>query len=61
MPDINGFAVHSGLTENILAVAREDQGPGTLLRTVLVVSLIGIAALAWFLLRGYKKGGNGED
>jgi uncharacterized ion transporter superfamily protein YfcC len=30
-----------------------QQGPGTLLRVVIVVAVLGAAFLAWFLLRGY--------
>ncbi|MFB6838899.1 hypothetical protein [Streptomyces sp. NPDC056361] len=30
------------------------QGPGNTLRIVLIVSLVGGALLAWFLLRGYR-------
>ncbi|GGR04675.1 hypothetical protein ACH4U6_07250 [Streptomyces netropsis] len=52
MPHINGFATQPGFTE-LLAVSKGDQGPGTLLRTVLVVGVVGIVLLAWFLLRGY--------
>ncbi|MEU2515828.1 hypothetical protein [Streptomyces syringium] len=52
MPHINGFATHPGFTE-LLAVSRSDEGPGGLLRTVIVVGVVGIALLAWFLLRGY--------
>jgi hypothetical protein len=36
-----------------LAVASDSDGPGWLLRTVIVVSVLGAAFLAWFLLRGY--------
>lgn len=52
MPHINGFATHPGFTE-LLAVSKGDEGPGALLRTVIVVGVVGIALLAWFLLRGY--------
>ena len=37
----------------------EQQGPGTLLRVVLAVLLVGVALLAWFLLRGYRDPGQG--
>ncbi|MEX0170719.1 hypothetical protein [Streptomyces sp. LMG1-1-1.1] len=30
------------------------QGPGNTIRIVLIVSLVGGALLAWFLLRGYR-------
>ena len=30
-----------------------QQGPGMLLRVVIVVAVLGAAFLAWFLLRGY--------
>ncbi len=39
----------------LLAVASDSDGPGWLLRTVILVSVLGIAFLAWFLLRGYGK------
>ncbi|MFC5720196.1 hypothetical protein ACFP1Z_08470 [Streptomyces gamaensis] len=51
MTDINGFTAHPLFTE--LAVSSGDQGPGPVIRTVLVVGVVGIVFLAWFLLRGY--------
>ncbi|MEV6420491.1 hypothetical protein [Streptomyces sp. NPDC051662] len=38
----------------LLAAASDQQGPGNTLRIVLVVSMVGVALLAWFLLRGYR-------
>lgn len=35
--------------------AGSDQGPGSLLRIVLVVAILGAVFMAWFLLRGYKR------
>ncbi|MFI5757130.1 hypothetical protein [Streptomyces sp. NPDC051569] len=40
-------------TAVLLAAASDQQGPGDTLRIVLVVSMVGVALLAWFLLRGY--------
>ncbi|MGW3492295.1 hypothetical protein [Streptomyces sp. NPDC001020] len=37
------------------ALAAERQGPGNLLRVVLIVMVVGCALAAWFLLRGYKR------
>ncbi|MGW2933069.1 hypothetical protein ACWDA7_14645 [Streptomyces sp. NPDC001156] len=37
------------------AVAADRQGPGNLLRVVLIVMVFGTALTAWFLLRGYKR------
>ncbi|MEV0371965.1 hypothetical protein AB0I10_19395 [Streptomyces sp. NPDC050636] len=40
----------------LLAAAQETSkadGPGWLLRAVIVVGVVGVAFLAWFLLRGY--------
>ncbi|MEU1308028.1 hypothetical protein ABZ419_03910 [Streptomyces cinnamoneus] len=54
MPLINGFTTHPGFTE-VLAVSKGDQGPGVVLRTVLIVGVVGVVLLAWFLLRGYGK------
>ncbi len=48
-------AMHDPAT--LLAVASDSAGPGVLLRIVMVVSVLGAALLAWFLLRGY----GGED
>ncbi|MFE3514207.1 hypothetical protein [Streptomyces sp. NPDC059166] len=42
-------------TAVLLATVSEDQGPGDTLRIVLLVSLVGAALLAWFLLRGYRN------
>ncbi len=54
MPLINGFTTHPGFTE-VLAVSKGDTGPGAVLRTVLIVGVVGVVFLAWFLLRGYGK------
>ncbi|MGK5637242.1 hypothetical protein ACSNOK_02835 [Streptomyces sp. URMC 126] len=40
-----------------LAVSAHDQGPGPVLRTVVIVALIGVPLTAWLLLRGYRKKG----
>jgi hypothetical protein len=40
----------------LLAAAADRAGPGALLRTLVVVSVVGAALLAWFLLRGYGGG-----
>ncbi|GCB49472.1 hypothetical protein [Streptomyces sp. NL15-2K] len=37
------------------ASAAEQQGPGNLLRVVLIVTVLGCVLTAWFLLRGYKR------
>lgn len=37
------------------AEAAQQQGAGNLLRVVLVVTVLGCALTAWFLLRGYKR------
>ncbi|MGD1225270.1 hypothetical protein AB9Q10_43405 [Streptomyces krungchingensis] len=37
------------------ANAADKQGPGNLLRVVLIVMVVGVALTAWFLLRGYKR------
>ncbi|UQA95424.1 hypothetical protein [Streptomyces halobius] len=40
----------------LLAAAQETaraDGPGWLLRTVIIVGFVGVPLLAWFLLRGY--------
>ncbi|MER5896998.1 MULTISPECIES: hypothetical protein [unclassified Streptomyces] len=47
-------------TVAVLAAASEDQGPGNTLRVVLLVSLVGAALLAWFLLRGYRNDDNND-
>ncbi|MEU7021807.1 hypothetical protein ABZ990_14265 [Streptomyces sp. NPDC046203] len=38
-----------------LLAAASEQGPGNTLRILLLVSMIGGALLAWFLLRGYRQ------
>lgn len=45
----------TGLPDVLVAVSKEQQGPGVLLRTILVVGVVGAVLLAWFLLRGYKQ------
>ncbi|MFG2311150.1 hypothetical protein ACGFS9_21135 [Streptomyces sp. NPDC048566] len=37
------------------AHAADRQGPGDLLRVVIVVMAVGVVLAAWFLLRGYKR------
>lgn len=37
------------------ASAAHRQGPGDLLRVVLIVMIVGVVLTAWFLLRGYKR------
>ncbi|MEU8734646.1 hypothetical protein B9W62_25815 [Streptomyces sp. CS113] len=37
------------------ATAAEQQGPGNLLRIVLIVMVVGCVLTGWFLLRGYKQ------
>ncbi|ANZ18730.1 hypothetical protein ACH4YO_20645 [Streptomyces noursei] len=41
----------------LLAVAEtsKDSGPGWILRTVIIVGVLGAALLAWILLRGYSN------
>jgi ABC-type microcin C transport system permease subunit YejB len=41
-------------TTTLFVAVSAAQGPGNTLRTVLVVSLVGAALLAWFPLRGYR-------
>jgi hypothetical protein len=52
---------HTGadwLTE--AAEAAGQQGPGNLLRIVLIVMVVGCVLAGWFLLRGYRRGAD-ED
>ncbi|GAA2432419.1 hypothetical protein [Streptomyces glaucus] len=37
------------------ASAAGQQGPGNLLRVVLIVMVLGCVLTAWFLLRGYSR------
>ncbi|MFC8508300.1 hypothetical protein ACFU3J_06025 [Streptomyces sp. NPDC057411] len=49
---------HATTAVTTLLAATQQQGPGDTLRIVLLVSIVGGALLAWFLLRGYgDKGG----
>ncbi|MDX2558826.1 hypothetical protein PV371_04075 [Streptomyces sp. TX20-6-3] len=41
-------------TAATLLAAAAQEGPGDTLRIVLLVSIVGGALLAWFLLRGYR-------
>ncbi|MEV8588579.1 hypothetical protein [Streptomyces sp. NPDC051180] len=41
-------------TADALLAAAAAEGPGDTLRIVLLVSIVGGALLAWFLLRGYR-------
>jgi len=44
----------------LLAAASEGKAPADTLRIALLVSIVGAVLLAWFLLRGYRRG-NDED
>ncbi|MFE0811455.1 hypothetical protein ACFW4M_15190 [Streptomyces sp. NPDC058794] len=48
---------HTPHTDLLAAAARaaEQQGPGNLLRIVLIVMVVGCVLTAWFLLRGYSR------
>ncbi|MFD1656909.1 hypothetical protein ACFSL4_01325 [Streptomyces caeni] len=37
------------------ATAAQRQGPGDLLRIVLIVMVVGCVMAGWFLLRGYRR------
>ncbi|WFB11986.1 hypothetical protein LRS74_23170 [Streptomyces sp. LX-29] len=50
MPEMTGVAA---VTTELLAATSKDQGPGWILRTVIVVGVVGAVLLGWFLLRGY--------
>ncbi|WP_405664554.1 hypothetical protein [Streptomyces sp. RK9] len=41
---------------DLAAEAAEKQGPGNLLRVVLIVMVVGCVLVAWLLLRGYRQG-----
>jgi hypothetical protein len=46
-------ALHDATT---LALS-DSPGPGPVMRSVIVISVLGVGFLAWFLLRGYRDGG----
>ncbi|MBO1333932.1 hypothetical protein [Streptomyces sp. VRA16 Mangrove soil] len=43
------------ISDHLVSAVAADQGPGNLLRIVLIVGVLGAVLLAWFLLRGYKN------
>ncbi|MFJ5075844.1 hypothetical protein ACIP8Z_14730 [Streptomyces sp. NPDC088553] len=47
-------------TAATLLAAAAQAGPGDTLRIVLLVSIVGGALLAWFLLRGYRTDDSGD-
>ncbi|MFI0723756.1 hypothetical protein [Streptomyces sp. NPDC021224] len=48
--------MHIGAMHDLSTLAVSDTaGPGPVMRTVLLVSVVGVALMAWFLLRGYGK------
>ncbi len=55
MPDI------AEATAALTGIAAAQQGPGDTLRIVLLVSMVGGALLAWFLLRGYGRDDTAEQ
>ncbi|MEU6854184.1 hypothetical protein ABZ901_30175 [Actinacidiphila alni] len=47
-----------GAFHDLTTLALSDSpGPGPVMRSVIVISVLGVAFLAWFLLRGYRGGG----
>ena len=56
MSDLMEHTKAAWLTEAATAASR--QGPGDLLRVVLLVMILGCALTGWFLLRGYKRTGD---
>ncbi|WP_338696404.1 hypothetical protein V2W30_13460 [Streptomyces sp. Q6] len=51
---------HTDHLDHLISAASE-QGPGNLLRVVLIVGVLGAVLLAWFLLRGYKQDDRTDD
>jgi hypothetical protein len=50
--------MHIGAIHDVTDLALSNSpGPGLVMRSVIVVTVVGAALLAWFLLRGY---GNDE-
>jgi hypothetical protein len=45
---------HAGRLAGAVTAAGQ-QGPGNLLRIVLIVMVVGCVLTAWFLLRGYRQ------
>ena len=46
--------MHIGAIHDVTTLALSDSpGPGPVMRTVIVVTVVGVALMAWFLLRGY--------
>jgi hypothetical protein len=46
--------MHIGAIHDVTTLATSDTvGPGPVMRTVIVVTVVGVALMAWFLLRGY--------
>ncbi|KUF20284.1 hypothetical protein [Streptomyces silvensis] len=45
----------------LAAHAAGKQGPGNLLRVVLIVMVVGCVLVAWLLLRGYRQGNERKD
>jgi hypothetical protein len=43
------------------AASAADQGPGNLLRIVLIVMVVGCVLVGWLLLRGYRRDDDGRS
>jgi hypothetical protein len=43
------------------ALCKDTAGPGLGLQIFLVLAVVGVAATAWFLLRGYRNVGRRDD
>ncbi|WP_282695196.1 hypothetical protein [Streptomyces sp. CC208A] len=48
-------------TAALTGIAAAQQGLGDTLRIVLLISMVGGALLAWFLLRGYRRGETADE
>jgi hypothetical protein len=48
------LAAHVGAIHDLTTLAASKSvGPGPVMRSVIVIAVVGAALMAWFLLRGY--------
>ncbi len=49
---MTGLTGHPGFVE-LLAATKPHERPGMLMPTILLVTIVGVALIGWFVLRGY--------
>lgn len=46
--------MHTHVRHALTLAVNDSAGPGLVMRTLIVASVIGVVLIAWFVLRGYR-------